>query len=173
MNRVAKVLRDSGSVVSKNYRNIKALRRTKDGSRYSRKLRENKMIPGIVYGQDENGILSTCESYIAAMGVYVWNSCTQCHVDVFVTTGLEDRILVATPWPELQREINTIGRAVQSTFYNLDLDGEIISVLPRNMDPHPSNFKKMRLCFFLCSPFYFCHQSSDFFLFWSLTVIQK
>lgn len=101
--------------------NIRVLRshvRVEEGTRPSVRLRRQAWIPGVLYGGDPRvGMLSRDPS---------------------------SRLLLKTPWSELQRELDRFHRQFESRVYDLtiyedetDTDGTVHRVVPRNVQRHP------------------------------------
>lgn len=102
-----------------NIRVLRSFLRTDEGSRSCQRLRENdSMIPGLLYGSDPTkGILSSDAS---------------------------TKMLLKTPWPELQRELDRFHRRFECRVYDLtvfedesDADGSVHRILPQNVQRHP------------------------------------
>ena len=98
---------------SLNIRVLHTFQRQLDGTNACKRLRWQKIIPGVVYGRDRHG----------------------------VDTG---KLLVQTPWPALQRELDRYHRHFESRVYDLtiykdeaDTEGTVRRVLPRNVQRHP------------------------------------
>ena len=102
----------------RNIRPISCFYRDVDGSRCSRYLRRNKMIPGILYGSDPTqGILSTQP---------------------------QSKLLVQTEMRELQRELDRYHHHIESRVYDLtvfehpeETQGTVHRVIPKNLQRHP------------------------------------
>lgn len=114
---------DSGDVVddSLNIRTLSCLKRSaveEEGSRTCRRMRQERFIPGLVYGGDPNvGILSQDKS---------------------------SQIFIKTPWTLLQRELDLYHRNFESRVYDLtvyenedDTVGTVHRVMPRDVQRHP------------------------------------
>jgi Ribosomal protein TL5, C-terminal domain len=108
-------------VYARNIRPITAYLRDsvkEEGSRRSRILRENGMIPGVLHGSDPaRGIASRDRS---------------------------SRVFVKTPWPLLQREFDLFHRGFEARVYNLtiykdesDTEGSSQLVIPGSVNRHP------------------------------------
>jgi ribosomal protein L25 (general stress protein Ctc) len=89
-----------------------------EGSRRSRELRWQGMIPGVVYGGDPN------------LGIFAHQP--------------ESKIFVKTPWQVLQRELDRYHRSFESRVYDLtilegpdDTEGVVHRVIPQNVQRHP------------------------------------
>jgi large subunit ribosomal protein L25 len=103
---------------SLNIRVLKTYSRSEDGSRVCRNLRYNSMIPGILFGSDPTSqILSSNSS---------------------------SKVLLKTPWPELQRELDRYHRRFESRVYDLtvfedesDTEGTVHRVVPSSVQRHP------------------------------------
>mmetsp|Transcript_3401 Transcript_3401/g.9512 ORF Transcript_3401/g.9512 Transcript_3401/m.9512 type:complete len:350 (+) Transcript_3401:1900-2949(+) len=103
---------------SLNIRVLKTYLRSEEGSRACRRLRNNSIIPGVLFGSDpESKILSS---------------------DSSSTT------LLKTPWPELQRELDRYHRQFESRVYDLtvleheeDTEGTVHRVVPSSVQWHP------------------------------------
>ena len=105
---------------SMNIRVLKTYLRSEDGSRSSFRLRTNSapMIPGILFGSDPTlKILSSNSS---------------------------SKVLLKTPWPELQRELDRYHRRFESRVYDLtvfenesDTEGTVHRVVPSSVQRHP------------------------------------
>jgi len=103
---------------SLNIRVLKTYLRTEDGSNSCRSLRNNSMIPGILFGSDPTSkILSSNSS---------------------------SKVLLKTPWPELQRELDRYHRQFESRVYDLivfenesDTEGTVHRVVPSSVQRHP------------------------------------
>jgi hypothetical protein len=101
-----------------NIRTLHTYLRQEEGSNACRKLRYDKMIPGMLFGSDStNGILSNTK---------------------------ESKTMLKTPWPELQRELDRFHRRFESRVYDLtvyedesDTEGTIHRVVPRSVQRHP------------------------------------
>lgn len=101
-----------------NIRTLHTHLRHEEGSNACRRLRYDKMIPGMLYGSDPmNGIASN---------------------------STESRKMLKTPWPELQRELDRFHRRFESRVYDLtvyedesDTEGTVHRVLPRSVQRHP------------------------------------
>lgn len=104
-----------------NIRTLHCVRRDpvkEEGSRRCRELRDQRMIPGLLYGSDPNqGIKSTDHS---------------------------SKIFVKTPWNLLQRELMLFHHDFESRVYDLTVyenpdeeEGVVHRVLPRDMQRHP------------------------------------
>jgi ribosomal protein L25 (general stress protein Ctc) len=101
-----------------NIRTLHTFLRQEEGSNSCRRLRYDKIIPGILYGSDPNsGMLSI---------------------------NNESRTMLKTPWPELQRELDRFHRRFESRVYDLtvyedegDTEGTVHRVVPRNVQRHP------------------------------------
>ena len=92
---------------------------TEDGSRACRKIRlHDQMVPGLLFGSDPSkGILSKDHS---------------------------SRVLIKTPWNQLQRELDRYHHHFQSRVYDLtiyegeeDTEGQLHRVLPTGVQFHP------------------------------------
>jgi large subunit ribosomal protein L25 len=89
-----------------------------EGSNACRRMRYDKMIPGMLFGSDStNGILSNTK---------------------------ESKTMLKTPWPELQRELDRFHRRFESRVYDLtvhedesDTEGTVHRVVPRSVQRHP------------------------------------
>lgn len=114
---------DTGDAVddSLNIRKLSCLKRDptqEEGSRTCRRLRNERFIPGLVYGGDPNqGIFSHDDS---------------------------SQIFIKTPWTLLQRELDLYHRNFESRVYDLtvyedqeDTVGTVHRVLPRDVQRHP------------------------------------
>jgi len=103
---------------SLNIRVLKTYLRSEDGSRPSNHIRNNSMIPGILFGSDPTlKILSSNSS---------------------------SKVLLKTPWPELQRELDRYHRRFESRVYDLtvfenesDTEGTVHRVVPSSVQRHP------------------------------------
>jgi large subunit ribosomal protein L25 len=101
-----------------NIRKLQAYLRPEEGTNDCRRLRVDKIIPGIIYGSDPTqGILSL---------------------------NKDTRILLKTPWPEVQRELDRFHRRFESRVYDLtvyedesDTQGTVHRVMPRDVQRHP------------------------------------
>lgn len=101
-----------------NIRTLQTYIRTEEGSNACRRLRFDKMIPGMLYGSDPNlGVLSNTP---------------------------ESKTMLKTPWPTLQRELDRFHRRFESRVYDLtvfedesDTEGTVHRVVPRNVQRHP------------------------------------
>lgn len=101
-----------------NIRTLHTFIRQEEGSNACRRLRENKIIPGMLYGGNPN------------LGIDPTNS--------------QSKTLLKTPWQELQRELDRFHRRFESRVYDLtvyendgDTEGQIHRVVPRNVQRHP------------------------------------
>jgi large subunit ribosomal protein L25 len=98
-----------------NIRTLFTYPRQVDGTNACRKLRwQNRMIPGIVYG-------STIKN-----------------------GGSEDKLMIKTPWSEVQRELDRYRRHFESRVYDVrlyqdpeDTEGITHRVIPRSVQRHP------------------------------------
>ena len=52
--------------------------------------------------------------------------------------GQDRRLLVQLPQNQLQRELNDVGRAIENTIYKIKVADEEFSVIPRNLQRHPT-----------------------------------
>ena len=103
---------------SLNIRVLKTYLRSEDGSRVCRRLRNNNITPGILFGGDPtSNILSSDPS---------------------------SKLLLKTPWPELQRELDRYHRRFESRVYDLtvfedesDTEGTVHRVVPSSVQRHP------------------------------------
>lgn len=103
---------------ARNIRLLSTYTRTEEGTLACDRLRENKIIPGIIYGSDaKNGVLSI---------------------------NKDTRIMVKTPWSVLQRELDRFHRTFESRVYDLtlyedpnDTEGTLHRVIPRDVQRHP------------------------------------
>jgi len=101
-----------------NIRTLQTYIREEEGSNACRRLRYDKMIPGMLYGSDANlGVLSNTP---------------------------ESKTMLKTPWPTLQRELDRFHRRFESRVYDLtvfedesDTEGTVHRVVPRNVQRHP------------------------------------
>mmetsp|Transcript_134433 Transcript_134433/g.389073 ORF Transcript_134433/g.389073 Transcript_134433/m.389073 type:complete len:333 (-) Transcript_134433:30-1028(-) len=101
-----------------NIRKVATFLREEQGTPACDGLRENFWIPGMLYGSDPTqGIISTDKS---------------------------TRVMLKTPWAELQRELDRYHRRFESRVYDLtiyedesDVDGRTVRVLPRDVQRHP------------------------------------
>jgi len=101
-----------------NIRKLSTFLRQEQGTRACDALRDEFIIPGILYGSDPTqGISSKDKS---------------------------TRFLVETPWPELQRELARYHRHLESRVYDLtiyedhtDTEGAVHRVVPRDVQHHP------------------------------------
>ncbi|KAL3936371.1 MAG: hypothetical protein SGBAC_008299 [Bacillariaceae sp.] len=101
-----------------NIRTLQTYIREEEGSNACRRLRYDKMIPGMLYGSDPNlGVLSNTA---------------------------ESKTMLKTPWPTLQRELDRFHRRFESRVYDLtvfedesDTEGTVHRVVPRNVQRHP------------------------------------
>lgn len=101
-----------------NIRTLHTFLRYEDGSNASRRLREKQMIPGVLYGSDPN-------------------------LDI-VSSAPDSKVMLQTPWSELQRELDRFHRRFESRVYDLtvhedetDTEGTVHRVVPRNVQRHP------------------------------------
>lgn len=101
-----------------NIRTLHSFLRQEEGSNECRRLRNDKIIPGMLYGGDPNKGINP--------------------------TNGESKLLLKTPWPELQRELDRFHRRFESRVYDLtiyedetDTEGSIHRVVPRNVQRHP------------------------------------
>lgn len=91
---------------------------TEEGTRACRKLRAERLIPGIIYGANPS------------QGI---------------TDGIGSKIFVKTPWNQLQRELDRYNHHFESRVYDLtiysddddDSEGTVHRVVPRDMQRHP------------------------------------
>eukprot|EP00934_Nitzschia_sp_Nitz4_P002971 Nitzschia sp. Nitz4//scaffold289_size23394//16458//17423//NITZ4_008480-RA/size23394-processed-gene-0.13-mRNA-1//-1//CDS//3329545831//2961//frame0 len=101
-----------------NIRQLSAYRRTVEGTRACDDLRADNIIPGMLYGSDPTkGVLSMDKS---------------------------TRVMIQTPWSELQRELDRFHRRFESRVYDLtiyedesDQEGTVHRVIPRDVQRHP------------------------------------
>lgn len=101
-----------------NIRKLSTFLRQEQGTRDCDLLREQFTIPGILYGSDPTrGIFSKDKS---------------------------TRILLKTPWAEMQRELDRFHRQFESRVYDLtvyedesDTEGTVHRVMPRDVQRHP------------------------------------
>lgn len=101
--------------------NIRTLRtsiRTEEGSNACRRLRYDRMIPGMLHGGDPN------------KGINSRNA--------------DSKLMLKTPWPELQREMDRFHRQFESRVYDLtvyqdesDTEGTAHRVVPTDIQRHP------------------------------------
>lgn len=103
---------------SLNIRVLKTYLRSEDGSRSCRRLRDNSIIPGILFGSDPASKILSSDS--------------------------SSKVLLKTPWPELQRELDRYHRRFESRVYDLtvfenecDTEGTIHRVVPSSVQRHP------------------------------------
>ncbi len=103
---------------SLNIRVLKTYLRFEEGSGSSRRLRNSSMIPGILFGSDPNSKTNSSDS--------------------------NSKILLKTPWPELQRELDRYHRRFESRVYDLtvfedesDTEGTVHRVVPSSVQRHP------------------------------------
>lgn len=103
---------------SLNIRVLKTYLRSEDGSRVCRRLRNNSMIPGILFGGDPTSNVLSSDS--------------------------ASKLLLKTPWPELQRELDRYHRRFESRVYDLtvyedesDTEGTVHRVVPSSVQRHP------------------------------------
>ena len=101
-----------------NIRVLKTYVRSEDGSNSSRRLRNNNMIPGILFGSDPTKKI--------------------------LSTDFSSKVLLKTPWPELQRELDRYHRQFESRVYDLtiledesDEEGTVHRVVPSSVQRHP------------------------------------
>jgi large subunit ribosomal protein L25 len=101
-----------------NIRKLSTFLRQEEGTRDCDLLRDDFIIPGIMYGSDPT------------RGVFSRDKST--------------RILVKTPWGVLQREVDRFHRHFESRVYDLtvyedesDTEGTVHRVLPRDVQRHP------------------------------------
>lgn len=101
-----------------NIRVLKTYLRTEEGSRPCRRLRNNSMIPGILFGSDPTSEILSSDS--------------------------SSKVLLKTPWPELQRELDRYHRRFESRVYDLtvfedesDTEGTVHRVVPSSVQRHP------------------------------------
>jgi large subunit ribosomal protein L25 len=101
-----------------NIRVLKTYLRSEEGSRSCRYLRDNRMIPGILFGSDPTSKILSSES--------------------------SSKLLLKTPWPELQRELDRYHRRFESRVYDLivyedesDTEGTVHRVVPSSVQRHP------------------------------------
>jgi len=103
---------------SLNIRVLKTYLRAEEGTRSSNHLRNNSIIPGILFGSDPYlNILSSNSS---------------------------SKVLLKTPWAELQRELDRYHRRFESRVYDItvyendsDIDGTVHRVVPSSVQRHP------------------------------------
>uniref|UniRef100_A0A7S4AB09 Large ribosomal subunit protein bL25 L25 domain-containing protein n=1 Tax=Pseudo-nitzschia australis TaxID=44445 RepID=A0A7S4AB09_9STRA len=103
---------------SLNIRVLKTYLRSEQGSRACRRLRDNNILPGILFGSDPTlNILSSNPS---------------------------SKAFLKTPWPELQRELDRYHRHFESRVYDLtvfenvsDTEGTVHRVVPSSVQWHP------------------------------------
>ena len=101
-----------------NIRTLHTYKRQVDGSNANRRLRWSNVIPGILQGSDpKSGVLSNDPT---------------------------SKVLLQTPWTELQRELDRYHRKFESRVYDLtvyedeeDTEGTVHRVVPRNVQRHP------------------------------------
>lgn len=115
---------DDDPLKALNIRRLKCFPRdriTEDGSRACNKMREKKLIPGLIYGGDKN------------LGISSHFSDDDNH-----------RIWVKTPHPEIHREMDRYHRDISCRVYELSLmdevSGDVLSthrVIPRDVQMHP------------------------------------
>ena len=103
---------------SLNIRVLKTYLRSEEGSRSSRHLRNNSIIPGILFGSDPNSQIRSSDA--------------------------SSKVLLKTPWPELQRELDRYHRRFESRVYDLtiyedesDTEGTVHRVVPSSVQRHP------------------------------------
>ena len=101
-----------------NIRVLKAYTRSEEGSRACRQHRNNNMIPGILFGGDPTSKILSSDS--------------------------SSKLLLKTPWPELQRELDRYHRRFESRVYDLtvfedesDTEGTVHRVVPSSVQRHP------------------------------------
>jgi large subunit ribosomal protein L25 len=89
-----------------------------EGSRRSRFMRWEGMIPGLVYGGDPN------------QGIFSHQP--------------ESKVYIKTPWKALQKELDRYHRSFESRVYDLtvleapdDTEGTVYRVVPQNVQRHP------------------------------------
>ena len=101
-----------------NIRTLHTYKRQVEGTNASNRLRWSNVIPGILQGSDpKSGILSNDPT---------------------------SKVLLQTPWTELQRELDRYHRKFESRVYDLtvyeneeDTEGTVHRVVPRNVQRHP------------------------------------
>lgn len=89
-----------------------------EGSRRSRYMRWEGMIPGLVYGGNPN------------LGIFSHQP--------------ESKVYIKTPWKTLQKELDRYHRSFESRVYDLtvldgpdDTEGNVYRVMPQNVQRHP------------------------------------
>jgi ribosomal protein L25 (general stress protein Ctc) len=89
-----------------------------EGSRRSRFMRWEGMIPGLVYGGDPN------------LGIF--------------SRQPESKVFIKTPWKTLQKELDRYHRSFESRVYDLtvlegpdDTEGNVYRVMPQGVQRHP------------------------------------
>jgi large subunit ribosomal protein L25 len=101
-----------------NIRTLHTYVRTEEGTNACNHLRYDRMIPGMLYGSDPNlGILSLTK---------------------------DSKLMLQTPWPEFQRELDRFHRRFESRVYELtvyedesDEEGTVHRIVPRDVQRHP------------------------------------
>jgi ribosomal protein L25 (general stress protein Ctc) len=101
-----------------NMRTMHTYLRQEEGTNQCNRLRYHKLIPGMLYGSDSNQGISSLDK--------------------------STRIMIKTPWAELQRELDRFHRSFESRVYDLtiyedetDTEGTVHPVIPRDVQRHP------------------------------------
>ena len=113
--------KESEPIAARNIRRLSCLTRLdrfEEGSRACTTLREKRLIPGILYGSDPTKDIMSVQS--------------------------DAKVMVKTPWNQIQRELDRYHHAFQSRVYELtvfeseyDTEGYNQLVVPANLQRHP------------------------------------